>query len=200
MTEIKICGLTTKAAIDAAIQSGASYLGFVFAESPRKITPENVRTLTQDLPEKVKKVGVFVSPTKEFVEEIVKIAQLDFVQIHGEKKFQQLDVPIIRAKSVIKNVSLTVATGEDFLLLDAPPTKYMGGNGQRFDWSAVAVQQLEKEKLWLAGGLTAENVGEAIVYFQPKVVDVSSGVETDGKKDLAKISAFCEAVRIADNS
>ena len=99
-----------------------------------------------------------------------------------------------------KNVSLTVATGEDFLLLDAPPTKYMGGNGQRFDWSAVAVQQLEKEKLWLAGGLTAENVGEAIAYFHPKVVDVSSGVETDGKKDLAKISAFCEAVRIADNS
>ena len=87
MTEIKICGLTTKTAIDTAIQSGASYLGFVFAESPRKITPENVRALTQDLPEKVKKVGVFVSPTKEFVEDIVKIAQLDFVQIHGEKNF-----------------------------------------------------------------------------------------------------------------
>ena len=85
MTEIKICGLTTKDTIDTVIQYGASYLGFVFAESPRKITLENVRTLTQDLPEKVKKVGVFVSPTKEFVEDIIKIAQLDFVQIHGEK-------------------------------------------------------------------------------------------------------------------
>ena len=71
---------------------------------------------------------------------------------------------------------------------------------RRFDWSGCRSTAVRKEKLWLAGGLTAENVGEAIAYFHPKVVDVSSGVETDGKKDLAKISAFCEAVRIADNS
>ncbi len=200
MTKIKICGLTTKAAIDTAIQSGASYLGFVFAESPRTITPEKVRILTQHLPEKIKKVGVFVSPTKEQVEKVAHIAQLDLIQIHGEKKFQGASLPIIRAKSGEKNVSLALEVDETYLLLDAPPTKYMGGNGQRFDWSSVTVQQLEKEKLWLAGGLTAENVEKAIAYFQPKVVDVSSGVETDGKKDLAKISAFCEAVKIADNS
>lgn len=74
----------------------------------------------------------------------------------------------------------------------------MGGNGQTFDWRLVDQRHLPKYKLWLAGGLTAENVGEAISYFQPQVVDVSSGVETAGEKDLAKIQNFCQAVKAAD--
>ena len=74
----------------------------------------------------------------------------------------------------------------------------MGGNGQTFDWQLVDQRHLPKKRLWLAGGLTAENVGEAIQFFQPRVVVVSSGVETDGEKDLAKIVAFCQAVKAAD--
>jgi phosphoribosylanthranilate isomerase len=71
----------------------------------------------------------------------------------------------------------------------------MGGNGRTFDWQLIDQRNLPKEKLWLAGGLTAENVGEAIQYFHPRVVDVSSGVETAGEKDLAKIQQFCDAVK-----
>ena len=81
MTQIKICGLKTPAAIEAAVTAGATYIGFVFAESPRQVTPQQVRKLTQNLPKEIKKVGVFVSPTNEAVEDIIAEAGLDMVQI-----------------------------------------------------------------------------------------------------------------------
>lgn len=197
MTQIKICGLKNTAAIEAAVQAGADYLGFVFAESPRKVRPEEVRRLTKDLPETIKKVGVFVSPLQAEVEEIAEIAGLDLIQIHGKNELTKLSRPIIRAFSIRDQASIYFYQ-YPHLLLDAPPAKLMGGNGQTFDWRLVDQQHLPKDKLWLAGGLTAENVGEAISYFQPQVVDVSSGVETAGEKDLAKIQNFCQAVKTAD--
>lgn len=197
MTQIKICGLKNTAAIEAAVQAGADYLGFVFAESPRKVRPEEVRRLTKDLPETNKKVGVFVSPLQAEVEEIAEIAGLDLIQIHGKSELTKLSRPIIRAFSIHDQASIYFYQ-YPHLLLDAPPAKLMGGNGQTFDWRLVDQRHLPKDKLWLAGGLTAENVGEAISYFQPQVVDVSSGVETAGEKDLAKIQNFCQAVKAAD--
>jgi len=197
MTQIKICGLKNIAAIEAAVQAGADYLGFVFAESPRKVRPEEVRRLTKDLPETIKKVGVFVSPLKNEVEEIAEIAGLDLIQIHGKSELTKLSRPIIRAFSINDQASIYFYQ-YPHLLLDAPPAKLMGGNGQTFDWRLVDQRHLPKDKLWLAGGLTAENVGEAISFFQPQVVDVSSGVETAGEKDLAKIQNFCQAVKAAD--
>ncbi|MDT2660234.1 phosphoribosylanthranilate isomerase [Enterococcus hulanensis] len=197
MTQIKICGLKNTAAIEAAVQAGADYLGFVFAESPRKVRPEEVRRLTKDLPETIKKVGVFVSPLQAEVEEIAEIAGLDLIQIHGKNELTKLSRPIIRAFSINDQASIYFYQ-YPHLLLDAPPAKLMGGNGQTFDWRLVDQRHLPKDKLWLAGGLTAENVGEAISYFQPQVVDVSSGVETAGEKDLAKIQTFCQAVKAAD--
>ncbi|MBO0455460.1 phosphoribosylanthranilate isomerase [Enterococcus hulanensis] len=197
MTQIKICGLKNTAAIEVAVQAGADYLGFVFAESPRKVRPEEVRRLTKELPETIKKVGVFVSPLQAEVEDIVEIAGLDLIQIHGKSELTKLSRPIIRAFSINDQVSIYFYQ-YPHLLLDAPPAKLMGGNGQTFDWRLVDQRHLPKDKLWLAGGLTAKNVGEAISYFQPQVVDVSSGVETAGEKDLAKIQNFCQAVKAAD--
>lgn len=197
MTQIKICGLKNSSAIEAAVTAGAAYLGFVFAESPRRVRPEKVSELTKNLPEEIKRVGVFVSPTREEAEEIIETAGLDLIQIHGKTELTELSRPIIRAFS-IKDQDSFYFYQYPHLLLDAPPAKLMGGNGQTFDWHLVDQRHLPKEKLWLAGGLNSENVGEAIRFFQPQVVDVSSGVETAGEKDLAKIQAFCQAVKIAD--
>lgn len=197
MTQIKICGLKNSSAIEAAVTAGAEYLGFVFAESPRRVRPEKVSELTKNLPKEIKKVGVFVSPTREEVEEIMETAGLDLIQIHGKTELTELSRPIIRAFS-IKDQDSFYFYQYPHLLLDAPPAKLMGGNGQTFDWHLVDQRHLPKEKLWLAGGLNSENVGEAIRFFKPQVVDVSSGVETAGEKDLAKIQAFCQAVKIAD--
>ena len=197
MTQIKICGLKNSSAIEAAVTAGAAYLGFVFAESPRRVRPEKVSELTKNLPKEIKKVGVFVSPTREEVEEIIETAGLDLIQIHGKTELTELSRPIIRAFS-IKDQDSFYFYQYPHLLLDAPPAKLMGGNGQTFDWHLVDQRHLPKEKLWLAGGLDSENVGEAIRFFKPQVVDVSSGVETAGEKDLAKIQAFCQAVKIAD--
>lgn len=197
MTQIKICGLKNSSAIETAVIAGADYLGFVFAESPRRVRPEKVRELTKNLPEEIKKVGVFVSPTREEVEEIIDTAGLNLIQIHGETELTELSRPIIRAFS-IKDQDSFYFYQYPHLLLDAPPARLMGGNGETFDWHLVDQRHLPKEKLWLAGGLNSENVGEAIRFFQPQVVDVSSGVETAGEKDLSKIQAFCQAVKIAD--
>lgn len=131
------------------------------------------------------------------MEEIIETAGLDLIQIHGKTELTELSRPIIRAFS-IKDQDSFYFYQYPHLLLDAPPAKLMGGNGQTFDWHLVDQRHLPKEKLWLAGGLDSENVGEAIRFFKPQVVDVSSGVETAGEKDLAKIQAFCQAVKIAD--
>lgn len=194
MTKIKICGLTTSSAIQQAVVCGADYLGFVFAESPRRISPEEVRKLTESVPKSVKKVGVFVSPSVTEVEETIKIAGLDLVQIHGKPLEAGVSVPVIQAVDPQSAEEPSVEES-DFLLMDAPPSRYMGGNGKVFDWQSVDTSKLVKEKLWIAGGLDADNVKEAIRYFHPYAVDVSSGVETNGKKDLTKIAAFCQAVK-----
>lgn len=197
MTMIKICGLKNRRTIEAAVLAGATYLGFVFAESPRQMVPDEVHRLTSDLPEGIKKVGVFVSPKQNEVEETVDIAGLDLIQIHGKTNLTKLSRPIIRAFN-IKDQESFYFYQYPHLLLDAPPDKLMGGNGRTFDWHLVDQRHLPKDKLWLAGGLTTENVGEAIQHFEPRVVDVSSGVETNGEKDIAKISAFCQAVKAID--
>ena len=133
MTQIKICGLKNSSAIEAAVTAGAAYLGFVFAESPRRVRPEKVSELTKNLPEEIKRVGVFVSPTREEVEEIIETAGLDLIQIHGKTELTELSRPIIRAFS-IKDQDSFYFYQYPHLLLDAPPAKLMGGNGQTFDW------------------------------------------------------------------
>jgi len=192
LTKVKICGLTTKEAVEAAVNSGADYIGFVFAKSKRQVGIKQASHLAQFIPKTVQKVGVFVSPTlMELQEAIVKVP-LDLVQIHGEfsdEDFEKLDVPSIRAISVEKTLE-EIETKADFLLFDAP----LAGSGKTFDWELLKDENIEKP-YFLAGGLTVDNVKQAITFFRPYAVDVSSGVETDGKKDLLKIMRFIESVK-----
>lgn len=192
MTKVKICGLTTKESVEAAVNSGADYIGFVFAKSKRQVGIKQASHLAQFIPKTVQKVGVFVSPTlMELQEAIVKVP-LDLVQIHGEfsdEDFEKLDVPSIRAIPVEKTLE-EIETKADFLLFDAP----LAGSGKTFDWELLKDENIEKP-YFLAGGLTVDNVKQAITFFRPYAVDVSSGVETDGKKDLLKIMRFIESVK-----
>jgi phosphoribosylanthranilate isomerase len=192
LTKVKICGLTTKEAVEAAVNSGADYIGFVFAKSKRQVGIKQASHLAQFIPKTVQKVGVFVSPTlMELQEAIVKVP-LDLVQIHGEfsdEDFEKLDVPSIRAIPVEKTLE-EIETKADFLLFDAP----LAGSGKTFDWELLKDENIEKP-YFLAGGLTVDNVKQAITFFRPYAVDVSSGVETDGKKDLLKIMRFIESVK-----
>ncbi len=198
MTKVKICGLMDKATVDAVCDLGADYLGFVFAKSKREVAPDFVKDITQDVPPSIKKVGVFVSPTEEQLREVIQTAGLDLVQIHGTFLDVDCGVPMIQAKSV-SHTHTDLQTTADYLLLDAPPKEYHGGNGETFIWEAIDPDQLAKEKLFIAGGLTAENVAQALAYFQPLGVDVSSGVETEGKKDLHKIARFIKQVKGYDH-
>lgn len=192
MTKVKICGLSTKEAVEQAVKSGADYIGFVFAKSKRQVGIKQASHLAQFIPETVQKVGVFVSPTLLELQEAISQVPLDLVQIHGEfadEDFEKLDVPSIRAISVEKTLE-EIETKADFLLFDAP----LAGSGKTFDWELLKDENIEKP-YFLAGGLTVDNVKQAITFFRPYAVDVSSGVETDGKKDLLKIMRFIESVK-----
>ncbi|WP_086315188.1 phosphoribosylanthranilate isomerase [Enterococcus sp. 7F3_DIV0205] len=192
--KVKICGLKTKEHVDLAVNFGADYLGFVFAESKRRITPEKAKEITKNVPKRVKKVGVFVSPSHSEVETIIHQANLDMVQIHGVLTTEKFSVPMIRAIPVTKEIQETLdrEPETDFLLFDAPPKEFVGGNGQVFDWGQLDTSFIKGKKIIIAGGLTTENVQQAKQRFNPYAVDVSSGVETNGVKDPRKIIAFLE--------
>ncbi|MGG5342778.1 phosphoribosylanthranilate isomerase [Enterococcus sp. AZ192] len=193
----KICGLQTKEQVDTAVKNGADYLGFVFAESKRKISPDLVREITKDVPKTVKKVGVMVAPNYQEAEEIIQQAKLDMIQIHGMMATEHYSVPVIQAITVNsdEHIKMIQAVTTNYLLFDAPPQKFVGGNGQVFDWKKLDLDQLIDKKIIIAGGLTIENVQEAKERFSPYAVDVSSGVETNGVKDLKKIRAFLKKAK-----
>lgn len=197
---IKICGLSTHAAVDMAVASGATHIGFVFAESKRQVTPEYAKYLAKDVPKTVKKVGLFVNEDLAVVQEVVAKVGLDMVQLHGQENADyaaQVGVPIIKAFG-IKDGKIPAAIA-DFkahtILLDAPPTQFAGGSGQAFDWDKVDLNALDGYQFFVAGGLNPENVSQAIAIFNPTGVDVSSGVESDGQKDLAKIEHFISSAQ-----
>ena len=192
MTKVKICGLSTASAVETACQAGADYIGFVFAESRRKVSLEQAQKLAALVPPAVRKVGVFVSPSLAELQEAISVANLDLVQIHGdfdEEFLTQIGRPVIRAYQV-KGALKDVSQQADYLLFDAP----LAGSGQTFDWQLLADKQIEQD-YFIAGGLAVDNVAEAKETFHPYALDVSSGVETDGYKDLNKIRAFIERVK-----
>ena len=192
MTRVKICGLSTEEAVARAVAEGADFIGFVFAKSKRQVPLEKARDLAKAIPASVKTVGVFVSPSLEEVQTAIEAVPLDLIQIHGpfaEEDFSSLSVPSIRAIQV--HLDLTdLQTKADYLLFDAP----LAGSGQTFDWQTLDTSQLTKP-FFIAGGLHAQNVAQAIAQFQPYAVDVSSGVETDGQKDVDKISQFIKGAK-----
>ena len=192
MTKVKICGLSTASAVETACQAGADYIGFVFAESRRRVSLEQAQKLAALVPPAVQKVGVFVSPGLAELQEAISVANLDLVQIHGDfdqELLTHIGRPVIRAYQV-KGALKGVRQQADYLLFDAP----LAGSGQTFDWQSFDKNQIH-QPFFIAGGLNVENVREAIQHFAPYAVDVSSGVETDGQKDLEKIKEFIERVK-----
>ena len=195
MTKVKICGLTEPESVRAAVEAGADYIGFVFAPSKRQVRLEQARDLAVLVPDTIQKVGVFVSPTLQELKDAIAIVGLDLVQIHGHMPDSfpsRLKVPVIRAIQVAADAQAETDVDEAgaYYLFDAP----IAGSGQTFDWERLDLSDRHKLS-FIAGGLNADNVREAIEHFQPYAVDVSSGVETEGRKDSEKIRRFIERVK-----
>ncbi|WP_251553751.1 phosphoribosylanthranilate isomerase [Neobacillus muris] len=198
--KVKICGITDVQTGVKAAEYGADAIGFVFAESKRKVTEARAREIIARLPQKVFKVGVFVNQTRDEIERIAAFAGLTHIQLHGEETpefCESLTLPAIKAINFQSNEKLADlnAYPSDFLLLDGPKGKYRGGNGISFDWNQVDTNVVSGKKLILAGGLDAANVEGAARIINPYMVDVSSGVETNGIKDLNKIKTFIDRVK-----
>jgi phosphoribosylanthranilate isomerase len=196
MTAVKICGLTTPETITAAIDEGTDYIGFVFYPEI-----EVAAYLASYVPNRVKIVGLFVDPDNDLLKNVRQQVRLDMVQLHGEETperveniRQSLSLPVMKSIPIKDKDSLSLINKykntADWLLLDAPPTNLPGGTGKSFNWDIL--KEADFPLLWmLAGGLTPDNVAEAIRLLKPDAVDVSSGVEKErGVKDAEKIRRF----------
>lgn len=198
MTKIKICGISTVEEACYCVEAGADALGLVFAPSPRRVDLAMARKITTSLPPFIQRVGVFVNMEQAQVRQIAWDAGLTALQFHGREGgdyCNSFSLPVIKAVAV--RSASDFAELDDFpvaaILLDSYDPKLAGGTGRIFDWTLT--NNSFKKPIVLAGGLHAENVEEAIKQVKPYAVDVSSGVETNGKKDKGKIQAFIAAVR-----
>ncbi|SDZ24534.1 phosphoribosylanthranilate isomerase [Bacillus sp. 166amftsu] len=194
--KVKICGITDVETAKVACEYGADAIGFVFAKSKREITPERAKQIIDELPVDVMKVGVFVNESVEVIREIANDCGLTHVQLHGDEgnhHVKRLNIPSIKAVGVRSSEDIEQSSDyeADFLLFDSPKEKFHGGNGKTFSWQLLDDMPDEiRKKCILAGGLHIENIKEAIRIVKPYMVDVSSGVETDGRKDREKIKQF----------
>ena len=209
-TRVKICGLRDAASVATAVEAGARYLGFVFfAKSPRNIAVAQARDLAVEVPMGVAKVALVVNATDAELAEIVEAVPLDMLQLHGAETPARVaeirarfGLPVMKAIGVAEAADLAQIPSyeavADQILLDAKAPKgamLPGGNGLAFDWRLVKDHKFSKPWM-LAGGLTPENVAEAVRLTGALQVDVSSGVESSaGVKDAALIRAFLRARR-----
>lgn len=197
MTKIKLCGLSRLCDVEAANELLPDYIGFVFAKkSKRYVSPEKAAELKNMLDQKIKAVGVFVNETAEQVSNLLNNGIIDIAQLHGNededylKSLRKLsDKPIIKAFRIenIDDVKTAERSTADYILLDSG-----AGTGTVFDWELI---QNVKRQYFLAGGLSLDNVKNAVKQLKPYAVDVSSGIETDGVKDKTKMAALIAAVR-----
>ena len=199
MTRIKICGLTDRDDALLAVEAGADALGLVFADSPRRVTPETAELIVADLP-LVSVVGVFVNERTEAIKSIAQRVGLNTVQLHGEeppRDCERLALKVIKRFNILENDTAdTLRERMERYRVAAYLLDPGAGSGRKFDWSLA--RDLPGP-LIVSGGLTPENVGEAIRTLRPYAVDVSSGVEQKpGHKDAEKMKAFVQAVRDAD--
>jgi phosphoribosylanthranilate isomerase len=212
MTIVKICGLRAVEHALAALDAGADLLGFIFAPSRRQVSPAEVARIAGAVRaatpagRQVELVGVFVNEAPERMAAIARECDLDAIQLSGDEDVTLLDS--LAGHAVIKTVRLNDAPGErpwlhdhlqptPRLHVDAHVPGSYGGAGVVADWERAAALA-RRRPIMLAGGLSAENVAAAIEHVRPWGVDVSSGVETAGIKDVAKIHAFVRAVRVVD--
>lgn len=196
MTAVKLCGLTKKEEIAVVNHLLPEYIGFVFWEkSHRYVKPEKAKKLKENLNNQIKAVGVFVDAPVEQVVDLFSRGIIDMVQLHGSedqeyiRQLRKNKIPVIKACRVTeRGIDTKVLDSEaDYLLFD--PGK---GEGKTFGWDCI---KQVKRPYFLAGGLNPENVKAAIETLHPYGVDVSSGIETDRKKDVRKMTDFVQAVR-----
>jgi len=211
-TWIKICGTTSLEDARASVAAGADALGFIFTPSKRRITPAQAREIVRQLPEKVERVGIFVDESADVIHTTVEQAGLTAVQLHGNESPEFVagllkDRGPVGAIRVIKTV-LVDDNFEARLAQFSGDNKHAGpilldsgsGSGKTFDWERVKHRLTGNgARFIIAGGLSAENVGQAVSTFTPWGVDVVSGVEREpGQKDPEKLKAFVAAVRKAE--
>ena len=207
MVKVKICGITNWTDAKRAIDGGAELLGFNFyARSPRYITPAKARRIVRRLPRGVSSVGVFVNETEEKMLEIAREVGLDHLQLHGDEQPAlvlrlERTLPVIKAVQARKSfrpAQLSRFKRASAILLDGFDSHRRGGTGRTFDWQ-LARRAKSYGRIFLAGGLTPENVREAIRIAKPYAIDVCSGVEkAPGKKDPARMRDLIRAVRAAN--
>lgn len=204
MTRVKICGITSLQDALTAVEAGADALGFVFfKESPRHIFPEQAAQIISQLPPFVQMVGLFVNEETTTVNEIANLCRLDLVQLHGDETAaycREITRRILKAFRVRSMNSLEAIRDYQVAgyLLDTFSPSFYGGTGTSFNWEIAAEAVKRHQRIILAGGLTPDNVTEAITQVRPWAVDVSSGVETTpGTKDHQKMRAFIRNVKEA---
>lgn len=213
MTKVKICGLKTLDDVDKVNKYLPEYAGFVFANTKRFVTDEQALMMKQALATEIKAVGVFVNEPIEHVAELCRRGIIDVAQLHGEESEEYIrnlkkitDISVIKATKVqnASQVAERMSEEADYMLFDTYKKGELGGTGERFELSILeeclenlASQGRKIKPYFLAGGLDETNVSEVLGRIGCYCVDVSTGVETDGVKDEAKIKSFIENVRKA---
>jgi len=215
MTRIKICGIKNEEQALAVAGGGADFIGLVFARSRRQVTPARAEKIVAELKKNkaaVEVVGVFVNARLDTVNRIAERCHLDWVQLSGDEPWEycrELARPVIKVVRVSRNRKPEQACKDldygtkllkkqkHIFMLDSSARERYGGTGRKFDWQ-LAVPIAREFPVIIAGGLNPGNVTEAIRVISPWGVDVSSGVETKGVKDMDKVRKFIEAVRGAD--
>ena len=204
-TRVKICGITRHEDAQVAVQAGAAALGWVFVPgTPRYVSVEHAAAIVQEVPPMVTRVGLFVDADPAWILQVIQEVGLDTIQLHGEEspefcrqfrgKVKVMKAFRVRGPETVERLS-DYSTAADAFLLDAYVPGVAGGTGATFDWTQAVAARSVGRPIILAGGLTPENVAEAVRRVQPFAVDVSSGVEASpGKKDPAKVLRFLQEV------
>jgi phosphoribosylanthranilate isomerase len=203
-TRVKICGITNLADALAAIEAGADALGLNFYEkSPRHVSVKKAAEISKQLPPFILRAGVFVNADEDLVTRAIGECSLSQLQFHGDEppefctQFGLMSMKAFRIRDA-ESLKEIPKYQTDAYLLDAYSPEARGGTGKKFNWDLAVEAQKFGKPIFLAGGLTPENVAEAVRKVRPFGVDVSSGVESaPGKKDHAKVQAFIQAVREA---
>jgi phosphoribosylanthranilate isomerase len=203
MVRVKVCGITNPGDARVATDAGADAIGLIFAKSPRRVEVEEARRISIALPDDVLKVGVFVDAGPEEVLRTAREVGLDLAQLHGDETPETVaairgaGLPVMKALRV-RNADALAGIERyeaDLFLLDAWSERAHGGTGERFDWS-LAKSVKGRDNILVSGGLTPENVREAIEFFEPYGVDASSSLEErPGKKDHERVRRFVSAAK-----